>query len=278
MSERNNVHEVHNDAIDILKETSRTFFIPISLLSPGLKESVASAYLCMRAIDEIEDHPQLEPQVKRNLLYSTSEILKTKPFDGQALHTIYAPYQQSLPEVTLRLSDWISYCPEEIRNEVLNSTSIMAEGMGDWVKKDWNIKTEEDLDQYTYTVAGLVGVMLTDIWKWYDQTKANKDLGIGFGRGLQAVNILRNYKEDEERGVSFFPEGWTLDDMFEYARRNLDLADRYVKDLKTDTIVNFCQIPLALAHGTMKALTDGREKMTRNEVNDMVSKVITKTS
>lgn len=275
---RNNVDKVPNDAIDILKETSRTFFIPISLLTPGLRETVASAYLCMRAIDEIEDHPQLQPQIKSELLTATSKILTAKPYDNEALNNLYSPYHDSLPEVTLRLHDWINYCPEEIRDEVLKSTAIMAEGMANWVNKDWTISTEEELDQYTYTVAGLVGVMLTDIWKWYDGTKADKELGIGFGRGLQAVNILRNYKEDDERGVSFFPNGWNLDDMFAYARKNLDLADQYVKEIKTETILNFCQIPLALAHGTMKALSDGREKMTRNEVNDMVNKVVTKTS
>ena len=38
----------------ILKETSRTFFLPIAKLPEGLREAVASGYLCMRAIDEVE--------------------------------------------------------------------------------------------------------------------------------------------------------------------------------------------------------------------------------
>ena len=107
----------------------------------------------------------------------------------------------------------------------------MAKGMAEWVQKDWKIKNEEDLDQYTYYVAGLVGVMLSDIWKWYDQTQTDKNLAIAFGRGLQAVNILRNYKEDNTRGVSFFPEGWELEDMYSYAQKNLNLADLYIKEI-----------------------------------------------
>lgn len=47
------------DAMTILKETSRTFFIPIAKLSGDVQKAVASAYLCLRAIDEIEDHPIL---------------------------------------------------------------------------------------------------------------------------------------------------------------------------------------------------------------------------
>ncbi len=40
--------------------------------------------------------------------------------------------------------------------------------------------------------------------------KTDRNLAISYGRGLQAVNILRNEKEDlTERGVSFVPDGWT---------------------------------------------------------------------
>ena len=42
----------------------------------------------------------------------------------------------------------------------------MADGMAKWVEKDWVVKTKEDLDEYTYYVAGLVGVMLSDIWEF----------------------------------------------------------------------------------------------------------------
>ena len=37
--------------LKVLEETSRTFFIPIVKLPPQVQEAVASAYLCLRAID-----------------------------------------------------------------------------------------------------------------------------------------------------------------------------------------------------------------------------------
>ena len=152
----------------------------------------------------------------------------------------------------------------------------MATGMAEWVRKDWQIKNEEDLDQYTYYVAGLVGVMLSDIWRWYDQTETDKNLAIAFGRGLQAVNILRNHDEDKTRGVSFFPEGWELKDMFSYAQHNLGLADLYIKDIKNSSILHFCKIPLVLAHGTLDALMKGKEKMSRLDVLKAVGRVVGK--
>nr|WP_254119380.1 phytoene/squalene synthase family protein [Bacillus sp. FJAT-29790] len=259
----------------MLKATSRTFYIPISLLSPGLKEAVTSAYLCMRAIDEIEDHPGLQLSSKSDLLLSISQILR-RPFDENALMGIFQPYKSLLPEVTLRLGDWIKFCPPAILENILESTSIMAKGMAEWASKEWKIKDEEDLDQYTFYVAGLVGVMLTDIWKWYDHTETDKELAIAFGRGLQSVNILRNQMEDASRGINFFPDGWEFEDMLMYARRNLALADEYVKDIKTETILHFCKIPLALAYGTLDALTAGKEKMSRAAVTDVVSQIVGK--
>ncbi|WP_028403214.1 squalene/phytoene synthase family protein [Ectobacillus panaciterrae] len=272
MSETINLHK---DAIDMLRETSRTFFIPISYLSPGLQEAVTSAYLCMRAIDEIEDHPQLQLEDKSNLLRSIS-LLLSKPFHSNELTAIFHPYNSILPEVTLRLGDWIKLCPPAIVESILNATSTMAKGMADWVLKEWRIKNEEDLNQYTFYVAGLVGVMLSDIWKWYDATETDELLAIAFGRGLQSVNILRNRAEDLERGVDFFPDGWELEDMFMYARHNLALADVYLKDIKPGPIFNFCKIPLALAHGTLDALTEGKEKMSRAAVTEIVSRVVGK--
>lgn len=266
------VANLQKESMVMLKETSRTFFIPISFLEPALKKTVGSAYLCMRAIDEIEDHPELPDDVKIRLLDETSKMLQV-PFDRDAYEAMLKPYEHILPEVSLRLADWISVCPPEITEKVLESTSEMAAGMAKWVERKFVIQTREDLDDYTYYVAGLVGTMLSDLWKWHDNTDTDRELAIGFGRGLQAVNMLRNLDEDRERGVSFVPEGWTRDDMFNYANENLAQADLYVKSISNKRILMFCKVPLALAHSTLKALKSGREKMSRNEVEGIVEQL-----
>ena len=69
--------DLRRDALDVLKETSRTFYIPISRLPSGLQEAVTSAYLCMRAIDQIEDHPALDNPTKAKLLRQISRTLQT---------------------------------------------------------------------------------------------------------------------------------------------------------------------------------------------------------
>ena len=67
-----------------LEANSRTFFIPISRMPPGLKEATTSAYLCMRAIDEIEDHPTLSNAVKARILQQVSLAFQSHPYRNDA--------------------------------------------------------------------------------------------------------------------------------------------------------------------------------------------------
>ena len=268
--------DFRTDALEVLKETSRTFYIPISQLPPGLIEAVASAYLLMRAIDEIEDHDTLDNAVKAHLLRSLS-------LNFQAAVATSTPQDfalgldsdaHCLPEVSLRIGEWALLAPETIAPRIWGATAAMADRMAYWAERNWTIHTETELNQYTFSVAGAVGLLLSDLWAWHDGTQTNRMQAIGFGRGLQAVNIARNYKDDLERGVNFFPDGWQAKDIRVYARRNLKLADAYTESLSKGPARTFCQIPLALAHATLDALDLGAEKLTRTAVHDVIAQLM----
>ena len=164
------------------------FIFPSAVYREDWRGAVAAAYLCMRAIDEIEDHPQLSSEAKIKLLRAVSEKL-TMPQQNMEYTTIFEPYKSQLADVTLRLGDWVKLIPPSAIPNVSSSTSIMANGMADWVDKKWEIKTEFDLDQYTYYVAGLVGILLSDLWKWYERN-CN---GSGSGRCLWKGITGRQY-------------------------------------------------------------------------------------
>lgn len=257
------------EALAMLEATSRTFFIPISRLPDGLREAVASGYLCLRAIDEIEDHPRLENCTKATLLRRISNTLQMR-FDANDFAAALACSRQELPEVTLRLRDWAMLAPPSIAPRVWEATATMASRMAQWAEDAWRVQTEADLDRYTFGVAGSVGLLLSDLWAWYNGTQSDRIQAVGFGRGLQAVNILRNHTEDVARGVEFFPTGWQAENMHAYARRNLALADAYTRALPPGPARDFCTIPLALAYATLKALVRGDGKLTRSEVLHIV--------
>lgn len=261
-------------AEQILDETSRTFAIPIRRLPDRLREAVASAYLCMRSIDEIEDRRGLDASLRAELLRGVSRALQAAADDvpATALATVLAPRRAELPEVTLRLAEWLALAPPDVRARVADATAAMADRMADWVACGFAVRSEADLDRYTYAVAGAVGLLLADLWAWHAGVRTDRTLAVGFGRGLQAVNILRNRTEDLAAGVDFFPDGWGVEPMHQYARRNLGVADRYAAGLPAGPIREFCAIPLALAHATLDALAAGRTKLTRDEVVDVVGR------
>ncbi|MBE9116611.1 phytoene/squalene synthase family protein [Lusitaniella coriacea LEGE 07157] len=263
------------DALEALKQTSRTFYIPISRLPVGLQEAVTSAYLCMRAIDEIEDHPDLESRHKVALLQTISlslqEATEGEQFERLSLTLNADP--NPLPEVSIRVGEWARLAPPTIAPRIWDATAAMSDRMAYWASRNWQVNTEEDLNRYTFSVAGAVGLLLSDLWAWYDGTQTNRSQAIGFGRGLQAVNILRNHKEDLKRGVDFFPNHWTDEQMQTYARHNLALADAYTMALPKGPALGFCQIPLALAHATLDVLAEGHEKLSRSAVVALVQQL-----
>ena len=231
--------DLRREALEILKETSRTFYIPISRLPSGLQEAVASAYLCMRAIDEIEDHPDLDNHTKAELLQTISFSLQAM-VDGFAVNDLsvaLSRHPSPLPEVTIRIGEWALLGSEAIAPRIWDATAAMADRMA------------------------------------YDGTSTNRTHAIGFGRGLQVVNILRNRREDLTRGVDFFPDGWGKEDMQMYARRNLSLADAYTKALPSGPALDFCQIPLTLAYATLNVMALGEPKLSRSAVMGLIEQV-----
>jgi farnesyl-diphosphate farnesyltransferase len=230
-----------------------------------------SSYLSLRAIDEIEDHPQLDKLAKISLLCDVSAEFQTR-HNRSTNHfsNMFKAYRDELPEVTNRLDDWAHMAPEAISPCICDAVAAMARRMAYWVDNDWRIRTKRDLDLYTFSVAGAVGVLLSDLWAWYDGTISLTGDAIGYGRGLQAVNILRNRAEDLARGVDFFPDGWTMDNFRLYAKRNLSRGDIYVGAFPPGPAREFCRVPQALAYATLDALARGESKLSRSVVLELV--------
>lgn len=263
-------------ALETLKQTSRTFYIPIVRLPGELQDAVASAYLCMRAIDEIEDTPDLDNYTKAKLLRSISlRMQEVTDIDSYArIGSNLTAYSDILPEVSLCIGEWASLAPESIAPRICDATAAMSDRMAYWAEQNWEITTESDLDRYTFSVAGAVGLLLSDLWAWYDNTNTDRTQAIAFGRGLQAVNIVRNQGEDSQRGVSFIPEGWSNRDVQNYARKQLVQAKLYIESLpKGSPALSFCQIPYVLAKGTLDAISLGKPKLSRHDVLNLVEKV-----
>lgn len=273
---------LRSDVLAVLEETSRTFFLPISQLTGDLQSAIASAYLCMRAIDEIEDHPMLPAQIKVQQLLALSQLLQQQTSRASFAHTAFsAVFSDSVPahgipdgirqpEVTIRLSEWACLAPESIAPRIWDATAAMADRMARWVDVGWKIRTVHDLDGYTFSVAGAVGLLVCDIAGWSDGFQLHREPAVHFGRGLQSVNIVRNRAADLARGVDFYPTGWSDADMIAYAHHYLALTEAYAQTMPPIPTAHFVKLPLLLANATLAALERGEEKLSRAAVIELL--------
>jgi farnesyl-diphosphate farnesyltransferase len=73
------------------------------------------------------------------------------------------------------------------------------------------LETREDLDRYTYLVAGCVGEFWTEVHVAHRPRLARWDLprmralGTRFGKGLQLTNVLRDVPRDLRQGRCYLP-------------------------------------------------------------------------
>ncbi len=205
-----------------LKEVSRTFSLPISMLREPLERSITSGYLLCRIADTIEDEPNLT-LAERDGLYSSllacleqdasaSAFASQFPDNGERPASAELRLVQNLPRVLgvfAELSD-------TAKGAILRGVGEMARGMAIYNRRPAGedgivaLKSLADLERYCYFVAGTVGHMLTDLFTTTCDIDASRTHILHtnaeeFGVGLQLTNILKNITDDWERGVCYVP-------------------------------------------------------------------------
>lgn len=87
------------------------------------------------------------------------------------------------------------------------------------------------------------------------------------------MNILRNRTDDLLRNVDYFPSGWRETDMFTFAWTYPGKAKSAAEIMPPDPFRYFVEIPLLLADATLNALENGEEKLSRNDVLDILQQI-----
>ncbi len=199
-----------------LQLVSRTFALTIPLLSMPLEDYVGMAYLLCRICDTIEDDPALSHEDKIKYMGEFVKAVKgqidVKEFTAElrpklvgSNNTYELDLVAELPDVVERLNSF----PANISSVITRTLAIMSDGMSRQQANDV-ITDQHDLDVYCYSVAGVVGEMLAELFmirckpfaKNYSRVK---QLSVCFGEGLQMTNILKDIWDDAKRGVCWLP-------------------------------------------------------------------------
>lgn len=213
---------------DLLKQVSRLFYTTLIVVPEAVRDQVSLSYLFARAADTIADTDLIDRPQRLKFLHQFKGQFAAAHLrweDVRAIQTILIPCQTNSAERTLleRLEDcfrvYLAFSPDD-QARVRRLMATLTNGMemdlmifpGDSARQLTALKTLEQLDEYTYYVAGCVGEFWTDLMcghlpslqSWNVAEMAR--VGVRFGKGLQLTNILKDLSRDLLRGRCYVPE------------------------------------------------------------------------
>jgi farnesyl-diphosphate farnesyltransferase len=208
--------------LELLKPVSRSFYISIRLLPKALRQPVALAYLLARTSDTIADSSAVDAEKRIELLDRFARAIAGKD-EGIGKELVQLCHSQRVSDgenTLLESADTVlrslqDLSPEDQR-DVRELLAIITRGQRQdltrWRGELTALASAEELQEYTYLVAGCVGEFWTRICfrkvpSFTARSEADMiELGKNYGRGLQLVNIVRDAGGDLHAGRCYFPE------------------------------------------------------------------------
>jgi len=203
---------------DLLRATSRSFYLTLRVLPRAVRPQISLAYLLARTSDTVADAPLLSlDQRLEGLRRFRSRLLgeKAETFDFAQFARQEASAERQLleraNEIIVALQAFSASDQELIRQvltTIISGQELDLQRFGAPAEKGAvrALRTDAELDDYTYRVAGCVGEFWTRLCRAHlfpqatiDDARLIDD-GIRFGKGLQLVNILRDVPEDLRAG------------------------------------------------------------------------------
>jgi len=306
-----------------LKEVSRTFYPSIKILPKDLHFYVGHSYLICRLLDTLEDAYDITVKTKKDALDDAVSCLKNAGnykkennlFFKIAATSDIKPYEKIILENSFDVFSCVDTFPENVQKFIREWTIEMAEGMKKYSFGTDNPKVQlsntDELEDYTYYVAGTVGELLSRLFTLdhFKVPEKSREImfrnGIAFGKALQYVNIIKDSREDFTEGRCFIPadllhkHSLTLEDFFESektdlikavyneliekAEEHLHASIRYIEavPLRLWRIRLFCIWPVALAYATLNGIKRDLDdfikindtyKISRAEVRSILKK------
>jgi farnesyl-diphosphate farnesyltransferase len=208
---------------DLLKATSRSFYLTLRVLPARVRPQIGLAYLLARTTDTIAD-TELVPlpqrldalhELRERILGQSSAPLN---FGGLAQRQNVSAERLLLEKAGDSLALLQTLSPEDLKlvRDVLTTITSGQEldlrrFANSSADKIIALETDSELNDYTYRVAGCVGEFWTRICRAHLFPTARLDErqfiadGIRFGKGLQLVNILRDLPADLKKGRCYLP-------------------------------------------------------------------------
>jgi phytoene synthase len=167
------------------KERAKNFYYGFAILPPEKRNAIYAAYAFSGHVDDIADELHDRAEQERQLAEARARLRQC--YAGQRTGPLFTALGGAVDRFKV---------PREYFEELVNG-----------VEMDFTINryaTWDELHRYCYRVAGMVGMICVSIFGAKPAPYA-KDAALSMGVGLQIVNIMRDVREDAERGRVYFP-------------------------------------------------------------------------
>jgi farnesyl-diphosphate farnesyltransferase len=214
------------------------------VLPAGVRDQMGLAYLFARAADTIADTDLIGREERLrylNQFRAQFTAIDVQRKDVETIQTALVAHQTNSAERVLlqRLGEGLSIYDQfdsGDQERIRWLMGVLPDGMtmdltrfpGDSAQDLSALQTLDELDRYTYYVAGCVGEFWTRMVCAHRPAMARWDvtqmsaIGVRFGKGLQLTNIVKDIARDLHRGRCYVPE--TL--LLEAGLTPLDLLNR----------------------------------------------------
>ena len=203
---------------EILKGTSRAFYLSLAVLPAAARAPLSLAYLIARAADTIADAPVDDGVDRVQLLRAFHQGLlqgEVPALSCSGIRPLKSKEALLLGSLS-RLNAELQTRPTAEREAILDVVSTLVEGML-WDQELFPASgsgglDDQELERYTYMVAGCVGPFWSKVCVvatggvGHLLEEPNLATAVEFGKALQFVNILRDVPEDQAEGRYYLPE------------------------------------------------------------------------
>jgi farnesyl-diphosphate farnesyltransferase len=210
---------------DLLQGVSRSFYLTLRVLPGSIRPQIGLAYLLARLTDTVAD-TEIIPMDKRiEALTALRRWIADSHAPAAAFGEFEGAQASDAEKLLLQKRDEIlavlhSATDAEDRKRIVDLLEIIVSGQeldlrrfdGAGAGRIVALRTDAELEDYTYRVAGCVGEFWTKMCRAHVFPRARLDdaflmsAAVQFGKGLQLVNILRDVPGDLRTGRCYLPE------------------------------------------------------------------------
>ncbi len=189
----------------LTRKKAKNFYLAFLFLPWQKRRSIYAVYAFCRYADDLVDDPNIR---------NRKEMLERWRAD---LETCYTDQPRQHP-ILIALADTVRRfrIPKEYFLELIDGMEMDL--------KVTRYRTFDELYQYAYKAASVVGLISIEIFGY--RNKRARDYARNLGIALQLTNIIRDVKEDAERGRIYLP----LEDLERFGLAEEDLLNgRYAR-------------------------------------------------